>query len=260
MSSARTAIRATRRGNTQTAVDALRGRSLAFYNGAFSPPTRAHTQIVSWLAERHDAVWMDVEPATPRKRSWMNESLAARLQMCEATLDELGLDTRAGVGTLRADLGEERGNSIALFETLRGIVGSAGRLYWAVGADVAEGMLHWRSKVETFTQPGVTCDGLIVFSRAGSSVGAASKALAGLDCSVEFVQQPTLLSQLSSHQARIGLVQAADASDGRSRDDELARRLHSVLLPSVARMCLNNPAVLDIYREQIQSTDPAARE
>ena len=254
----RAAIRATRHGTTRHATEVLRGLTLAFYNGAFSPPTRAHTQIVSWLAGRHDAVWMDAEPATPRKRHWMNETLAARVEMCEATLDELGLDACAGVGTLRASLGDELGNASALFETLRGFVGGTGRLYWAVGADVAEGMQHWRPKVETFTRPGVTCDGLIVFSRAGSSTEAARTALAGLACGVEFVEQPAHVSHLSSHQARVGLVAAAGAadryrtSDGPRRDGE-PHGLHGVLLPSVARMCLSDPAVLDVYREQIIS-------
>ena len=183
----------------------------------------------------------------------MNETLAARVEMCEATLDELGLDD-AGVGTLRASLGDELGNASALFETLRSFVGGSGRLYWAVGADVAEGMQNWRAKVETFTRPGVTCDGLIVFSRAGSSTEAARAALAGLACDVEFVEQPAAVSHLSSHQARVGLVGAADAS----RDGECG--LHGVLLPSVARMCLNDPAVLGVYRDQIISDDPAARE
>tara|TARA_B110001452_G_scaffold58822_1_gene45650 strand:+ start:134 stop:943 length:810 start_codon:yes stop_codon:yes gene_type:complete len=264
--SARAAIRATRHptrhGTTRHATEALHGLTLAYYNGAFSPPTRAHTQIVSWLAGRHDAVWMDAEPATPRKRRWMTETLAARVEMCESTLDELGLDACAGVGTLRASLGDERGNDSALFETLRGFVGGSGRLYWAVGADVAAGMQHWRDKVETFTQPGVTCDGLIVFSRAGSSTEAARAALAGLACGVEFVEQPEHVSNLSSHQARVGLVEAADAdaSDGQSPRDGAPHGLHGVLLPSVARMCLSDPAVLDVYREQIISDDPVARE
>jgi nicotinic acid mononucleotide adenylyltransferase len=258
--SARAAIRATRSGITHHAAQELRGRSLAFYNGAFSPPTRAHTQIVSWLAERHDVVWMDAEPATPRKRHWMNETLAARVQMCEATLDEMGLDTGAGVGTLRASLGDEHSNTTTLFDTLRSFVGGTGRLYWVVGADVAEGMQYWRPKVEAFTRPGVTCDGLIVFSREGTSVAAASRALAGLACSIEFVQQPADVSHLSSHQARVGLVEAADALDSASRADPDLAGLHGVLLPSVSRMCLSDPGVLDAYREQILSNDPAARE
>lgn len=135
--SARAAIRATRHGTTSHATKALRGLKLAYYNGAFSPPTLAHSQIVSWLAGRHDAVWMDAEPATPRKRLWMTETLAPRVEMCEATLDELGLDACVGVGTLRASLGDELGNASALFDTLRGFVGSTGRLYWALGADVS---------------------------------------------------------------------------------------------------------------------------
>eukprot|EP00322_Chrysochromulina_rotalis_P007280 CAMPEP_0115841158 /NCGR_PEP_ID=MMETSP0287-20121206/7146_1 /TAXON_ID=412157 /ORGANISM="Chrysochromulina rotalis, Strain UIO044" /LENGTH=257 /DNA_ID=CAMNT_0003294799 /DNA_START=37 /DNA_END=810 /DNA_ORIENTATION=+ len=256
--SARTAIRETRHGNTQHAAEVLRGRSLAFYNGAFSPPTRAHTEIMTWLAKRHDAVWMDAEPATPRKRRWMNETLETRVQMCEASLDEIGLDRHAGVGILRASLGDDLGNSVALFEALRDLVGSEGKLYWAVGADVAEGMQHWRPKVETFTRPGVTCDGLIVFSRA--SVKAARAAIADLACSVEMVMQPAALSRVSSHQARVGLVEAADASDGSSSREAALVALEDVLLPSVARMCLNDQRVMDTYREQVLSSDPVARE
>lgn len=257
---ARSAIRATRHGATQHVAELFRGRSLCYYNGAFSPPTRAHTHIVSWLADRYDIVWMDAEPATPRKRHWMNETLQERVKMCELTLDVLSLE-HAGVGTLRATLGSELGNSAALFTELRNFVGNTGQLYWAVGADVAEGMKYWRHKVETFTKPGITCDGLVVFSRAGSSVEAASKAVAGLACSVEFVEQPAHLSHVSSHQARVGLVQASDASGNRALPPthELAQ-LDGVLLPSVARMCLQNRDILDVYREQIASTDPAARE
>lgn len=149
-------------------------------------------------------------------------------------------------------------------------------------------MQHWRAKVETFTRPRVTCDGLVVFSRAGSSTEAARAALAGLRCEVEFVEQPAHVSRLSSHQARVGLVEAADAWGGGGRAFQQRRRrkcldalampdvlegrtavpdapdvpssLHGVLMPSVARMCLSDPGLLDAYRRQIISDDPAARE
>ena len=95
----------------------------------------AHAHIVASLADRADCVWMDVEPASARKRRWMDEIHDLRVQMCEAMVTELQLSS-AGVGTMRSDLGRELGNSAELFRTLRALLGGSGELYWGLGADV----------------------------------------------------------------------------------------------------------------------------
>ena len=248
-------IRATRgklassQAASRIAGPVLQGRRLAFYNGAFSPPTMAHAHIVASLADRADCVWMDVEPASARKRRWMDEIHDLRVQMCEAMVTELELSF-AGVGTMRSDLGRELGNSAELFRTLRALLGGSGELYWGLGADVAEGMRHWRAKVEEFTQPGVTCDGLVVFLRAGSSREAVREALAGLRCQVELVEMPAKLAATSSHHARRALVSASRGSGG---GDHGAAEAEGLVPPSVAALCLEQPQLMEAYREQVAS-------
>eukprot|EP00971_Amphidinium_carterae_P230151 4567873-Amphidinium_carterae.1 len=65
------------------AAKALEGRSLVYYNGAFSPPTRAHAHIARTIASDPDvdALWLDPEPARPGKLRWLDETLEARVAM-----------------------------------------------------------------------------------------------------------------------------------------------------------------------------------
>eukprot|EP00971_Amphidinium_carterae_P162314 3217767-Amphidinium_carterae.1 len=63
--------------------------------------------------------------------------------MCELVAEEVSSShCVVGVGTLRRDLGFERGTSVELFHTLRALLGGPGKgkLLWALGADVLEGM------------------------------------------------------------------------------------------------------------------------
>jgi hypothetical protein len=89
--------------------------------------------------------------------------------VCERLVSEYKLTSTVGVGSLRRDLGPAAGESAELFRALRALIGPSGRLYWALGADVASGMRSWRAKVEECTRPGETCDGLLVFKREGAS-------------------------------------------------------------------------------------------
>ena len=147
---------------------ALRGASLAFFNGAFSPPTLAHAHIASSVAAMAsvDVLWLDAEPATQHKQRFMDETFDARVAMCERMVRSLDLRACAGVGTLRRDLGA-LGHGEELFDALRALVGPEGHLFWVLGADVVEGMRYWPEKARRFLRPRRTCDGIIVFVRAG---------------------------------------------------------------------------------------------
>ncbi|OLQ08575.1 hypothetical protein AK812_SmicGene7914 [Symbiodinium microadriaticum] len=153
------------------AAAALRDQHLVFFNGAFSPPTCAHAHIAETICKdpKVTALWLDPEPARPGKERWQNETMEARIEMCELLTEESPLCGRAGVGCLRRDLGPELGTSVELFRVLRALLGGPGRstLTWAVGADVFEGMKHWASKARACLQPGDTCDELLLFTREG---------------------------------------------------------------------------------------------
>ena len=147
----------------------LRGKRLTYYNGAFSPPSLAHAHIMAVCRANADCLWVEPDPPTQWKRSWLAQTHEARLEMCETILDR-GADAAgagaAGVGTLRRDLGEQVGDSRLLFETLRELVGPDGELRWAVGSDVMLGMKGWREKAASFfKRHGGPLDSAIVFVR-----------------------------------------------------------------------------------------------
>jgi len=237
----------------------LRGRRLLYFNGAFSPPTTAHAHIVkaAALATGADAVWLDPEPARPGKERWQGETLEARLEMCELMLADLGLDECSGVGTLRHDLGPERGSSVELFNVLRALIGAdqgGGRLTWALGADVFESMHRWSRKAQMCLQPGKTCDELVLFIRGGwtaERVCAAAENLGGVPCDVQMLPMPAELASLSSHFARLALA----ASLSRPTE-EVQQEALRVMLPRVVRFCLSRPDVCRIYQEQVANTQP----
>jgi len=240
------------------ATAALRGRHLLYFNGAFSPPTTAHAHIVkaAALAAGADAVWLDPEPARPGKERWQGETLEARLEMCELMLADLGLGECAGVGTLRQDLGPERGSSVELFNVLRMLLGGpgSGRLTWALGADVFESMHHWSTKARACLEPGKTCDELVLFVRGGWTVErvcTAAENLGGVPCDVQTLPMPAELAILSSHFARLAL----SASLSR-QSEEVEQEALQVMLPSVARFCLSRLDVCRIYQEQVANTPP----
>ena len=196
----------------------------------------------------------------------MDESLDARVRMCESlvsdhrsqaeqrvdlghSMDEglqAALTNAIGVGSLRKDLGRAAGESAELFRALRGLIGPAGQLYWALGADVASGMGSWRDKVEECTQPGKTCDGLLVFTREGSDDTQVREALSGLSCTVEIIEMPSHLLRASSQRARRALVRAA--ANGHQSDDAC----RAVMLGTVSDYCLSQPWLLEMYQAQLR--------
>lgn len=212
-----------------------------------------------------DCLWVDPEPATPQKRRYMDESLDARVEMCERliskwqslaeerlegghALDEtlkakLAALTPIGVGSLRKDMGAA-GESVELFRALRALVGPSGKLYWAVGADVAIGMRRWHDKALECTQPGETCDGLLVFTREGSGDEEVREALSPLRCDIEVIPMPSHLLTASSQRARKALVRAATVGN-----DDACR---SILNGSVTDYCLSQPWLLEMYQAQLR--------
>ncbi|CAE7205705.1 unnamed protein product, partial [Symbiodinium microadriaticum] len=195
------------------AAAALRDQHLVFFNGAFSPPTCAHAHIAETICKdpKVTALWLDPEPARPGKERWQNETMEARIEMCELLTEESPLCGRAGVGCLRRDLGPELGTSVELFRVLRALLGGPGRstLTWAVGADVFEGMKHWASKARACLQPGDTCDELLLFTREGwthERLAEATQAVGHAPCHVSVIPMPDHLLSVSSHQARAALV------------------------------------------------------
>lgn len=229
----------------------LRGKSLVYFNGAFSPPTRAHAYIAAAVCKdpEVDALWLDPEPARPGKERWQQETLAARVEMCERSIVEVGLTEAAGVGTLRNDLGPEMGTSPELFRVLRSLLGGPGegKLIWALGADVFAGMKHWVSKAHACLQPGDTCDELLLFVRGEwteQMLWAAARDVGHSPCHVRVMHMPRDLLGISSSFARRALV-AADSQ--RSLNAEC----HRTMTPSVAEFCLARPDVCKIYREQV---------
>lgn len=236
------------------AAAALRGRTLVYYNGAFSPPTRAHADIAQAALREPgvDAVWLDPEPARPGKEScWQDETLPARVALCEAMAAELELGGRLGVGTLRHDLGPELGQSAELFRTLRALVGAEGRLIWALGADVFEGMRHWREKALACLQPGDTCDGLFLFARGAwtdDHLRAAVGSMGGVPCEVHVL--PTPGADVSSTLAREALVRESLTP----QESKPGAGLRELMLPGVARTCLSMPDLCSIYAKQVSLT------
>eukprot|EP00747_Dinoflagellata_sp_TGD_P032569 gnl/TRDRNA2_/TRDRNA2_136076_c0_seq3.p1 gnl/TRDRNA2_/TRDRNA2_136076_c0~~gnl/TRDRNA2_/TRDRNA2_136076_c0_seq3.p1 ORF type:complete len:316 (+),score=74.15 gnl/TRDRNA2_/TRDRNA2_136076_c0_seq3:133-1080(+) len=236
--------------------DALHGKSLVYFNGAFSPPTTGHAHIVSALAKDFgaDALWLDPEPARHGKQKWLDETLEARIEICEIMVEDLAIAHVTGVGTLRHDLGPERGSSTELFHVLRALLGGhgQGRLLWAMGADVFEGMRYWTEKARSCLQAGVTCDGVMIFVRNGFTqerLRAAAVEVLGrepLPGEVNVLPMPEALASTSSHEARKALIlAAAGASD--SED--------SNLMPAVVRtMCLARPDLLRVYEDQVVNT------
>lgn len=233
----------------------LLNRHLVYFNGAFSPPTRAHAHIISTIVAHPDvdALWLDPEPARPKKPQWLDETFDARVEMCEQMLVDLGLTNNAGVGTLRRDLGPE-GNSVELFYTLRELLGGAGhgRLTWALGADVLDNMRYWAEKARTFLIPGSTCDGLLVFMREGwteEQILEAAAAVLGRQPSageLMMMPMPKALAAVSSHQARKALVAEADPQEE-----------SHLLLPVVHNLCRSRPGVLEVYSDQVINTPDA---
>jgi len=242
----------------------LLNRSLVYYNGAFSPPTLAHAHIVAAIASYPgvDAVWMDPEPARPKKELWLDETFDARVEMCDRMLAELGLEDVSGVGTLRRDLGPEAGSSIDLFHTLRTLLGGVGhgRLVWALGADVLDNMRFWAEKARTFVQPGHTCDGFLVFIRDGwteEKLREAATTVLGREPKADeliLVAMPENLAAASSHKARKALVlQGAQRNTGECAPQNST----SLLLPVIENLCHTLPHVLEAYSDQVASTPDA---
>lgn len=237
------------------AAAALRGRTLVYYNGAFSPPTRAHADLANAALQEPgvDALWLDPEPAKPGKQLWQNETMSARVLLCEAMSAEAGFRGRAGVGTLRRDLGPDLGQSAELFRTLRALVGAEGHLIWALGADVFEGMRYWREKALTCLQPGDTCDGLFLFARGGwtdERLRAAVDSVGGVQCVVRVLATPGV--DISSTAAREALMH--DAAEGQQK--KLSHAVLETMLPGVARLCLSMPDLCGIYAQQVALTCP----
>ena len=261
--SVRPAIRATRGSvtdlrsalrwaNSTSLGGTLAGSRLGFYNGAFNPPTLAHAHIAMEVAAKVDCLWIDPDPASAHKPHFMDESHEARVQMCERLLsDNPAWTAKMGVGSLRKDMGSAAGNSPELFHALRALVGPSGHITWAIGADVALGMRHWRDKkVAECTQPGETCDALMVFRRAGADEQQVQDAIGGLRCDVTVIDMPSHLLGASSQRAREALVRAATL--GRMEDG--CEDTCSLLMPgSVAAFCLTQPTLLEMYRKQLRA-------
>lgn len=272
MSTVATAIRSTRGAlrtvdaakawtvSSREAAGSLHNRSLVYYNGAFSPPTLAHAHIVGAIAKQNgvECLWVDPEPARPKKAQWLDETFDARVEMCERMLSELGLEGMGGVGTLRKDLGPELGSTIELFNTLRTLLGGhgKGRLVWALGADVLDNMKYWADKARTFLQPGVTCDGLLVFVRDGWTeeklIASATTVFGRAPAADELVilQMPEDLAAASSHKARKALVRKTEDIDEETSSSPL-------MLPGIKKLCMNMPAVLETYEDQVRNTPRA---
>ena len=252
--------------SAHSAGGALRGLSIAYFNGAFSPPTLAHAHIAQSIVALPavDALWLDAEPATNHKRQWMDETMAVRIEMCERMVADLDIWRSAGVGTLRRDMGDERGSDIELFRTLRTLVGSEGRIIWALGADVVEGMQYWPEKARSFMQPGDTCDGLLVFVRSGwtedrvraslDAVFDASSGGAHADFAVDVLPMPSSLAGTSSHAAREALVAVREAPADGQRAAALMEEANEIVLPSIAAICREHEHVIDVYAAQVAST------
>lgn len=245
---------------------AMFGKSMIYFNGAFSPPTRAHAHIIQVLAQDPDvdALWLDPEPAKPGKERWQDATLEARLEMCELMAAEASSAGNVGVGTLRRDLGPKLGESPELFRTLRAVLGGAdeGKLCWALGADVFEGMRHWADKARACLQPGITCDSLLVFARDGWTEDNLSAAINAIDlspCAVRVLRMPDQVRCLSSRSARRLLVAALKAAEMCKEQDEVAnaavgQELEGVMTPSIAKFCLAHQNVCSIYEEQVACT------
>eukprot|EP00927_Polykrikos_kofoidii_P072850 TRINITY_DN68930_c0_g1_i1.p1 TRINITY_DN68930_c0_g1~~TRINITY_DN68930_c0_g1_i1.p1 ORF type:complete len:379 (-),score=48.17 TRINITY_DN68930_c0_g1_i1:260-1396(-) len=239
----------------------LHGKCLAYFNGAFSPPTRAHAHIAQVVADAAEvnALWIDPEPSRPGKPRWLDETLKNRIQMCSCMADLLSNEkTELGVGSLRHDLGTKLGESIELFQCLREVLGGigSGRLLWVLGADVLESMQYWAEKARTCVDPGVTCDGLVVFVRGNSSevrvrevaakvFGEERVASEGFLC---VHAMPADLAEASSHRARKELVNACFAPEAQ----EASRAVDKLLLPAVRSLCTSE--VLNVYQEQVINT------
>lgn len=231
------------------AAAALRGQNLVYFNGAFSPPTCAHAHIAATICNDAEvsALWLDPEPARPGKERWQNETMEARIDMCELLAQEPRLRGRAGVGCLRKDLGPELGTSVELFKVLRALLGPDGKLTWAVGADVFEGMKHWADKARECMRPGETCDALLLFTRDGwtsKRLMVAAQAVGHAPCHVSVIPMPQHLLAVSSHQARHALAQEFAAPQ------PLWGAL-GMMPHSIAKFCLSRDDVCRIYAQQV---------
>jgi len=250
------------------AASALNGRCLAYFNGAFSPPTRAHAHIIKTLLEDSgiEALWLDPEPSRPGKPRWLDETLEARVRMCDEVASVIGnSDGRAGVGTLRQDMGPELGGNVELFHTLRAMIGgpSRGRLLWVLGADVLEGMRYWAEKARSLVVPQSTCDGLVVFVRGGSSESQVRETatavfgaeLAGSEDFLKIIAMPSDLSDASSNRVRAALVAGANSATAETRATA-EQEVQSLLMPEVRALCTSE--VMDVYTQQVASTPRGA--
>jgi len=234
------------------AAQALRGRNLVYFNGAFSPPTCAHAHMAATICSDPEvsALWLDPEPARPGKERWQNETMQARIAMCELLATEPQMRQLAGVGCLRKDLGPELGTSVELFKVLRELLGGPGegKLTWAIGADVFEGMKHWADKARECLQPGETCDNLLLFTRQGwtsKRLMQAAQAVGHAPCHVSVIPMPSHLLAVSSHQARHALAQEFAAPE-----PLWGARLH-MMPQNVAKFCLSREDVCRIYAQQV---------
>lgn len=236
-------------------AQALHGKNLVYFNGAFSPPTRAHTYIAAALAaeEGVEALWLDPEPNKPGKERWQDETMDARVEMCELMATEACPSQSTGVGTLRKDLGPKLGTSPELFRTMRNLLGGPGKgkLCWALGADVFEGMQYWAEKARACLQPGDTCDSLLLFVREGwteERLSIAVQMLRDAPCEIRVISMPDELLGLSSQLSRQTLLQAHVLET-----PEALMEVSRMMLPGVANYCLSSPHVMDIYRQQVEA-------
>jgi hypothetical protein len=198
-----------------------------------------------------EALWLDPEPARPGKERWQQETFEARVEMCELMGAECSSGV-AGIGTLRKDLGPEVGTSPELFRVLRALLGGPGqgKLIWALGADVFDGMQHWAAKARACFHPGETCDGLFLFSRGDwteERLWRAWDTVRDASCEIRIVPMPSELLGISSHFARQALVVA-------DTDRNSSHEIQRTMTPNVAKFCLSRPDVRRIYTEQVAFT------
>jgi nicotinic acid mononucleotide adenylyltransferase len=247
---------------TAPEASALCNRNLVYYNGAFSPPTTAHAHIVATINANPtvDALWMDPEPSRPGKPQWLNETLEARVEMCEQLLSDHG-SLNAGVGTLRRDLGPDQGSSIELFHTLRALLGGPGhgKILWAFGADVLDNMRYWKDKAREFLKPGEACDGFMVFARetwTEEQLLATAAVVLGREPApgeITVLPMPEHVAAASSHKVRKALV--SGVIDGMSKEVS-SKELLELLHPAIWDIC-KRPEVLEVYSDQVENTPDA---
>jgi nicotinic acid mononucleotide adenylyltransferase len=201
---------------------------------------------------------MDPEPSRPGKPQWLNETLEARVEMCEQLLSDHDSQLKAGVGTLRRDLGPDHGSSIELFHTLRALLGGRGhgRIRWAFGADVLDQMRYWKDTAREFLKPGEACDGFLVFTRESwteEQLLATAAVVLGREPApgeITVMPMPENVAAASSHKARKALVSGII---GNASQDLLSKDLLQLMHPAIWDIC-KRPEVFEVYSDQVENT------